>query len=203
MAARSPPSPARSRTGPMTAIDIKLSAELQKQLELPACSTFSLPKPKLPELTLPTGGTLKALADTTSRIPSDCSLNFNLLLQLAPILASMECLFDVLKLLGSLKEFFDAAAKDVFAVPSAAVKVVEAFGGVAKCIGFPFGLGAFLFIRDLLRLIGTILRCLGQQMKSIAADLGQLTLKIQGAASSGNSDLLAALTCIKENHQRS
>jgi hypothetical protein len=165
----------------MTNIDIELSADLQGRLGLPPCT--KLPLPKLPELTLPTGGTLKALADMTNGVPSDCSLNFNLMLQLGPILASMECLFDVLKLLGALKKFFDAAAGGLPKIPGAAAEVVTAFEGVAKCIGFPFGVGAFLFVRDLLRLIGRILHCLGQQLKSIAALMGGLTLQIQRARS--------------------
>jgi hypothetical protein len=185
----------------MGTIDISLSAKLQDQLAIPPCIKLDLPK--LPELTLPTGGTLKALADITNGVPSDCSLNFNLMLQLTPILASMECLFDVLKLLGALKKFFDAAAGGIAKVPSAAAEVVTAFEGVAKCIAFPFGAGAFLFIRDLLRLIGKILHCLGQQLKSIAALMGGLTLQIADARAAGNGALRAALECARDNAKRS
>jgi hypothetical protein len=187
----------------MATIDIKLPEALQERLSMPSCASFSLRKPELPELTLPTGGTIKALADITKGVPTDCSLNFNLMLQLAPILASMECLFDVLKLLGALKKFFDAAAKGVVEVPGAAVEVVKAFEGVAKCIGFPFGTGAFLFVRDLLRLIGTILRCLGQQLKSIAALMGGLTLQIRQAEAAGNAELMQALGCARDNARNS
>ena len=187
----------------MTTIDIKLPKRLQDQLTMPPCVDFRLPKPTLPELTLPTGGTLKGVADLTKGVPTDCSLNFNLIIQLAPILASMQCLFEVLKLLGALKKFFEAAKGDVFSVPSAAGETLQAFEGVAKCISFPLGTGAFLFVRDLLRLIAKILGCLGQQLKSLARILGPLQLQIRSAEAAGNRDLLATLNCAKENAQRS
>jgi hypothetical protein len=136
-------------------------------------------------------------------VPSDCSLNLNLMLQLGPALASMQCLFEVLKLLGALKKFFDAASGGLPKIPSAAGEVVAAFDGVAKCIAFPLGSGAFLFVRDLLRLIGKILRCLGQNLKSIAKLMGGLTLQIDNARTAGNTDLLAALECAQDNARRS
>jgi hypothetical protein len=185
----------------VTSIDIKLSADLAKQLELPPC--VELPEPSLPELTLPTGGTLKALADITNGVPSDCSLNFNLMLQLQPILASMQCLFEVLKLLGAFKKFFDAAAGGLPKIPGAAAEVVVAFEGVAKCISFPLGIGAFLFVRDVLRLIGRILQCLAQNLKSIVKLMGGLAIQIEAAHTAGNTELLAALQCARDNARRS
>jgi hypothetical protein len=66
----------------VTGVDIKLSADVQQQLGLPACTRLDLPLPNqpLPEVTLPTGGKLKALADITKGAPTDCSLNLNLML---------------------------------------------------------------------------------------------------------------------------
>ena len=115
----------------MTTIDIKLPKRLEDQLTMPPCVDFRLPKPTLPELTLPTGGTLKGIADLTKGVPSDCSLNFNLIIQLAPILASMQCLFEVLKLLGALKKFFEAAKDPVRdpTVKEVAVVVTPGAGG--------------------------------------------------------------------------
>ncbi|MDO9712899.1 hypothetical protein [Paracraurococcus lichenis] len=183
----------------MANIDIKLSSELMQRLSLPSCASFSLGKPELPSITLPTGGTIKALADVTKGVPTDCSLNFNLMLQITPLLASMECLFEVLKLVGALKKFFEAAAKGFVEVPAAAVELLNAFEGVAKCITFPFGTGAFLFVRDLLKMIGSILRCIGQGLKSTAALMGGLTVQIQAAQDAGNTELMEALGCARDN----
>jgi hypothetical protein len=187
----------------VTTIDIKLSADLQKQLGLPPC--VELPEPKLPELTLPTGGTLKALADITNGVPSDCSLSFNLLLQLQPILASMECLFRVLRLIKPLIDVVEGLKElpDTSKVSGAIPAFLDAAKDVAECISLPFGAGALLFARDLLRLIGKILHCLGQQLKSIAALMGGLTLQIRSAQAVGNTDLLLALNCAKDNARRS
>jgi hypothetical protein len=183
----------------MPTIDIPLPDEVRKQMEMPRCIDIELPKPTLPKLTLPTGGTLKGLADFTNGIPNDCSLNLNLVLQLGPILASMQCFFEVLKLLGAMKKFFDAVSGDVFAAPKAATDVIKAFEGVAECISFPFGTGAFLFTRDLLRLIGKVFQCLGQQLKSIAGLLGRLEVRITSAQKAGNGKVLESLECAKKN----
>jgi hypothetical protein len=187
----------------MPTIDIALPEEIKEQLELPRCADIRFEKPVLPKLTIPTGGELKAVADFSKGIPNDCSLNLNLILQLQPVLISMQCLFEVLKLLGAMQKFFEAVKGDVFAAPSAAAEVAKAFEGIAHCITFPFGVGAFLFIADLLRLIGKILQCLGQQFKSLANLMGRLELRIATAQSTGNAELLEALNCAKDNAVRS
>ena len=84
----------------MPTIDIPLPEALHGGAGRAQCVDLSLPKPNLPELRLPTGGTIKGVADITKGIPSDCSMNVNLALQIAPIMASMECLLKVLKFLG-------------------------------------------------------------------------------------------------------
>src|SRR6516164_3598773 len=86
----------------MATIDIPLPAELTQALTPPRCLNLQLPKPEIPTLKLPTGGTIKGVADFTRGIPTDCSMNFSLILQIAPIMASMECLLKVLKFLGGI-----------------------------------------------------------------------------------------------------
>src|SRR5262249_61874416 len=86
----------------MAKIDVTLSADIQDQLALPPCVDLRLPQAKLPQIRLPTGGSIKGIADLTKGIPSDCSLNFSLAVQLAPIMASIECLVKVLALIGPL-----------------------------------------------------------------------------------------------------
>src|SRR5262245_45956645 len=86
----------------MATIDIPVPEDLKALLEPPKCVDLSIPKIKIPSITLPTGGSLKGLADLSKGIPSDCSLSFSLLLQIGPILASMECLLKLLKLMKPL-----------------------------------------------------------------------------------------------------
>ena len=61
------------------------------------------------KIELPMGGSLKAFTDISKGIPTDCSMVFNLMVQLAPMLASIECLVRVLKLLAPLIEVIKGA----------------------------------------------------------------------------------------------
>ena len=62
--------------------------------------------PKLPEvsddlqITLPFGGAMKAIRDISQGIPNDCTMTFNLLTQLQPLLGGMD---SVLKMLPTWK----------------------------------------------------------------------------------------------------
>lgn len=186
----------------MARIDVALSADIQEQLALPSCADLRLPKPKLPEIRLPTGGSIKGIADLTRGIPSDCSLNFSLALQLAPIMASIECL---VKLLGLIKPLIEV----IKAIPSLnAIKIGQAVSdflpaaeAVAPCLLVPTPLAMIPFVKDILALIIAMLRCLIQQLRSILAVLGDLEKKIDTARISGNDDLLSALECARENAQ--
>ncbi len=86
----------------MPNIDIKVDADLSQLFQLPACADLSLPNAGGLSVQLPTGGALQAFADISKGIPTDCSLTFSLMLQIAPFLASIQCLLKVLKLLKPL-----------------------------------------------------------------------------------------------------
>src|ERR1700733_14336463 len=86
----------------MPTIDIALPDELTQALTPPQCIDLSLPKPSIPTLTLPIGGQLSGMADFTRGIPTECSMNFSLVLQLAPMMASMECLLKILQFFSDL-----------------------------------------------------------------------------------------------------
>src|SRR6516225_10044135 len=86
----------------MSTIDIPLPDALTSALSQPICLDLSLPKPEMPRLTLPTGQTLKGIADFTRGVPTECSMNFSLTIMIAPIMASMECLLKILKFVGDI-----------------------------------------------------------------------------------------------------
>ena len=77
--------------------EIPVSVNLQQLFELPDCEALALPKPQPLKVRLPNGGTFTAIADLSKGIPNDCSLSANLLLQISPFLASIECLLKVLR----------------------------------------------------------------------------------------------------------
>src|SRR5262250_1215138 len=87
---------------PTIHIDVPLPDSLKQYLAQPHCADLALPKPGKIELCLPLGGRIQGLADARKSIPDDCTLLFSLFLQLGPILASIECLIKVLKLIKPL-----------------------------------------------------------------------------------------------------
>ncbi len=187
----------------MANIDIKLPDAIQKQLAIPHCVDLSLPKPSLPEIRLPTGGSIKGIADLTKGIPSDCSLNFSLALQIAPIMASIECLVKVLGLLKPLIDVVKGLTSDPSKLISAIPEFIEAAGKLAPCLLVPTPAAMIPFIIDLLKLLIAMLRCVVQQLRSIIAVLDGLEVSIASATQAGNTELLATLECAKGNAQTS
>jgi hypothetical protein len=184
-------------------IDLKLPESLQKQLSIPLCVDLSLPKPSLPQIRLPTGGSIRGIADLTKGIPSDCSLNFSLALQLAPIMASIECL---VKVLGLIKPLIDVVGSlgpppDPIKLPKAVFDFLEAAKAVAPCLLVPTPAAMLPFVKDILLLLIAMLRCLIQQLRSILELLNGLEMSIAGARRDGNTELLGTLQCAKENAQ--
>lgn len=185
----------------MSTIDIKLPGKLQEQLALPRCADIRVPKPKLPEIRLPTGGSLKGVADLSKGIPSDCSLNFNLIVQLGPILANLKCLVGVLRLVKPLTDVVGSLGPppDPIKLPKAIGEFLEAAKDLAPCLLAPTPAAMLPFVKDILLLVLRLLGCLLQALESTAKLLGRLELRIASARASGNTALLESLECAKEN----
>lgn len=186
----------------MPNIDIEVDADLQKAFQIPTCVDLGLPSAGELKLRLPTGGTFQAFADISKGIPTDCSMTFNLMLQLAPFLAAIECPLKILKLLKPLIEIVNSLP----GIPP--VKAIKEFGEAAadlteSCIlkiAVP-ELAIIPFIQDLLCLILKVLRCFRSQMKSLLAIMGPLTLQLQTAQADGNDELVATIQCAQQNAQ--
>lgn len=192
----------------MPTIDITLSDDLQKALTPPACLDLRLPKPGKTELKLPTGGTIKPLPDITKGIPSDCSMNFNLALQMAPIMASMECLLKVLAFLGVVVELVVKIADPKVLPPAKLIAVIDALpeladkgGKLMPCINMVIAppLNIVPFVKSLLLMIARMLRCVAQALRSAIEVLDGIGLDIATAEQAGNDALLQQLECAKEN----
>jgi hypothetical protein len=185
---------------PNIPIDIPLPENVKQYLAQPHCIDLALPKPGKAQLCLPLGGKISGLADATKAIPDDCTLTFSLLLQLGPIMASIECL---IKVLGLIKPLIDLVkglgdlpnpSKVIGAIPA----FVEAAEKVLPCIA-QIAIGVPMFVKDLLLLIAKTLKCISGQIKSIAALMGGIAISISNATAAGNTELLAQLECAKEN----
>lgn len=180
-------------------IEISLPEELQAFLAKPRCAEISLPEPASVSLELPTGGTIKGIGDVTRGIPTDCSLNVSLMLQLGPILANLECFIRVLKLLKPLIDVIKG-------LPFPPVKAITDFGeaaiDVAECIvKFTTPVGMIPFVKDILCLIIRILSCMLDQMNSLLALMENLSLSFDAAE--GNAVEQELIKCAQDNAQRS
>ncbi|MBS0168387.1 MAG: hypothetical protein JSR29_20065 [Nitrospira sp.] len=183
-------------------IDIPLPPDLEEFLKKPVC--IPMPQPGKVEINLPMGGTLKGVADITKSIPDDCTLSFSLVLQLAPFLANLDCLFKIVKVIQPMLDVVTGLGKaDVPKVAGALPKLIEAAPPLIECISKFTGVGIPLFVRDLLCLIIKLLSCIVGQLKSIMNVIGGLAIQIQSAQAAGNTELLAALECSQKNAQTS
>lgn len=177
-------------------VPIELPPEIAALLEKPICLDIALPKPATRKITLPTGGSISAVVDATKAIPDDCAVNFSLLLQLGPVLAPMKCILAVLGLIGPL---IDIVKGLPFPPAKAIADFIEASGEVAECIGFIFGAGLPLFIKDVVCLIIKLLNCFVGQLESILGLMQNLAIRVQAAE--GNPGLTSVLECAQANAQ--
>jgi hypothetical protein len=179
----------------MTDIDIPLSEDLQKAFQIPPCSELALPFPKPLKVTLPTGGSMNAFIDMSKGIPNDCSMNFNLMVQMAPLLAAMECPLKMLKLLKPLADIVQALVKPAPPPAGAVPDLIAAAADLAPC--FTVFASIPMFVKDLLCLIRSVLNCLLGQIRTVRDLLGGLQLRMSEAE--GNPDLLATIKCAQDN----
>jgi hypothetical protein len=177
-------------------MDIQVPANLNDLLQLPNCADIQIPFPSPAKVSLPTGGTLQAFSDISKGIPTDCAMTFSLMIQIAPLLASMECLLKVLKLLKPLIEVIKGLP---FPSPSVIEDFIKAAGDLVPCLLVPTPASIVPFIRDLLCLLIKALKCFLSQMKTILAVMNGLSLQLQAATAAGNTTLINSIQCAQQN----
>jgi hypothetical protein len=189
----------------MPEIDIPLKADVRALLNIPECEFLRLPLPSPTKVQLPTGATLKAFTDISKGIPTDCAMSFNLLVQLAPLLASMECLIKILKLIKPLIDVVGSLGPppDPIKLPKAITDFTKAAADLAPCLLIPTPANMIPFIRDLLCLILKMLKCFRDELKTILGVMTGLTLQLNLAEAAGNIELQNSLKCAKENAELS
>jgi hypothetical protein len=185
----------------MPNIDIELDADLSSALALPSCDEIGLRMPGSLKIHLPTGGTIQAIADLSKGMPTDCALTFSLMVQIAPLLASMECLLKILKLLKPLISVITDLPKP----PSFKTikEFIDAASGLAPCLAIPTPVALAPFVRDILCLILKVLKCLLSQFKALIAMLQDTQLKLEVARADGNFALEETLLCAQANAEAS
>jgi hypothetical protein len=178
---------------------IPIPLDLQELFKVPVCADLALPKAEKLQLRLPNGATLTAIPDLTRGIPSDCSLVANLFLQLAPFLASIECLLKLLALVKPLVAIIKAIP-DPIAIAKELGPFLQAVDGLKDCLGMLIpAITVFNFVKDLLLLIIKIIKCLIGQLESILAIMQGIELRLGEAEAAGNTELKKVLECAKAN----
>jgi hypothetical protein len=185
----------------MPTIDIPISADLQALLDLPPCDELKLPAPSPLKITLPTGGSLQAFTDISKGIPTDCSMIFNLMVQIAPFLAATECLFKLLALIGPLVDVVKGIGPppDPIKLGKAIPKFLKAAADLAPCLLVTTGAPLIPFLRDLLCLIIKALKCFLGQMTSLLRLMKSISNQLSLARAAGNAELLRTLQCASDN----
>jgi hypothetical protein len=177
-------------------MDIPVSINVNEALKLPPCESIRLPGPKPLKVQLPTGGSIQALSDISKGIPTDCSMTFSLMLQIAPLLASMECLLKILKLIKPLIDIVNG-------LPIPPVKAIQEFAKAAAdivpCLLIPTPASLIPFLKDLLCLILKALKCFLGQLKSLIGIMSGISLQLASAQADGNTALAGALQCAQQN----
>ena len=154
---------------------------------------LELPKlPQIPSIKLLGGAELKGFVDFSAGPTTDCKLTFNLLLQLAPLLASMACLFKMLDVFQKLQAFANSVAD-----PTKIKELVDAITELGLCLPTPPLVG--VMIKGILDLVIGFLSCFLNQLDSILKFQATIDLK----SADGNPMLKATLLCAKDNAKTS
>lgn len=157
------------------------------------CPTIK-PLGDLPDIKLLGGVDLKAFVDITAGPPTDCKLSFNLMIQLAPLLASMACLFKILDVISKIKDFA-TAVPDVAKLAQSVPKLVDAIGELEGCIP-PLQLPRLaLMLKGMLQLVISFLSCFLTQLDSLI----EFRASLDFAAAEGNPILTESLMCANAN----
>jgi len=150
----------------------------------------------IPEIKLLGGVDLQAFVDIAAGPPTDCKLTLNLMVQLAPLLASMACLFKILDVISKIKDFAEGAKDlDVTKLGAAVPKLIDAITKLEGCIPALQIPRLVLMLKGMLQLVVRFLSCFLTQLDSLI----QFRASLDFAAADGNPVLKEALTCAQNN----
>jgi phage baseplate assembly protein gpV len=160
-----------------------------------------LPDPPDPlSMTLPGGVTLTGQVELPDFASGDCRVAFNLLLQLAPALGSMECLIRVMKFVGWLLDF----VKAVPGVVTNPTKLLELLGklppiadDLAGCVASFTPVGIPPAIKSMLQVVHSYLSCLVDLLDSIVKR--QALIQAQLDQAGDNPELQRVLGLAQDN----
>jgi hypothetical protein len=149
--------------------------------------------PNIPSINILGMVELKGFLDFSLGTPRDCTLAINLMLQLAPLLASMSCLLKILAVIKALED----TVKSAFTKTG---DLLDKIGELAsECFGILNPLNIAITIKGILELIITFMSCFLEQLDSLLTFQANIDLK----AADGNPVLRTSLECARDNAQTS
>src|SRR5262249_1376796 len=130
-------------------------------LEIPCPAVPKIPK--IPNINILGMAELKGFLDFSVGSPRDCTLSINLLVQLAPLLASLTCLLRILAVINALKDAVESTP------PFSKVgDLLSKIGDMATtCFGALIPLNIAITIKGVLELIISFLICFLEQLDSL------------------------------------
>jgi hypothetical protein len=155
--------------------------------------------PTTQRLPLPGGASLSGMVDLPRGVSEDCRVTFNLMLQLGPFLASMECFVRLMRFVGWLLKFVKVVTN-----PVEAGKLLTELPPIAddllECVTAFTPVGICPPIKNMLLLIVRYIECLVEALESVAQQ--QLEISVQMGDAQGNPELAEALQLASQNSQR-
>lgn len=178
-------------------VKIPVPDALSEALSAPKCLDMKIEPAEKLKIQLPSGGTISAIGDMGKAIPNDCSMTFSLMLQIGPLMASMDCVLKILKLLKPISDVIT----DLPAPPTPGVikEIVNGVADLAPCFLMLTPGGMLPFVIDILCLILKVLNCMVGQLKTLANIMGGISLQLESAKQQSNEEMIASLECAQEN----
>lgn len=161
-----------------------------------------LPKAQTITIPLPYGAELKSLVDMSKGPPTDCSVVHSLLLQLNPMLASMACLFKMLKVFEAVKKVVDnigVPPNPIGVIEDVVTEVAPALADLAGCFLLFDPCKVAQMLSAILGILISYLNCLVQMVESIL----NFQVGIDLDSAEGNPVLLGSLQCAQANAETS
>jgi hypothetical protein len=160
------------------------------------------PPPAKQTLMLPGGASLTGMASLPRGVGEDCTVTFNLMLQLGVALGSLECLLRLFKFVGGLIQVVQEASKtppDPVSVVKKLAELAPAAEELAECVVAFSPIGICPPVKDALKLIRSYLACLVELLDSVASQKLDIGVKMKDAQSAGNEQLLDVLQQAQNN----
>lgn len=151
--------------------------------------------PELPNIKLIGGVELGGFLDFSVGMPTQCSVTMNLMAQLAPVLAGLAPILNILAVLKALADF----------ASNPLVKGPDLIAAINKIAGLFISLtpaGIAVTIKGVLTLLINFLNCFISQLEAsvkFQADLGQIQQSIELDPSLATPVLTASLSCAQAN----